>query len=539
MRTVAPPLPYRDHAGWRGARWLRHACFCVWGFVPAAGCQPDPSSASIDAGPDAKNAADDAAEAEAGLVAHRSVDREADLAPLDGGEPLTEQDRFALALTGHRRKAYTGDLDNVQRRRVLRVIVRNNSTSYFLYKGVEAGFDYDLAKWLANDMGVRLEMVVAPTRRELVPWLLDGKGDVILAGLSTDAARADRVAFTRAYLETPWVVVAKKKTARRLKSIADLKGVPLLVKPSSGAMRRLRDLNVAGLDLHGALEGLESEDLLDSVSDGTIKAAVVEGRLANVELMYRSDLAIAFELPGGNDVAAIAVRTGEPQLLAFIDAWLEKNRKSTDWNIFYKRIHESQSNIKSVHNEALRADRNGRISPFDAEFKAAASTHDLDWRLLAAQAYQESRFDVSAKSSFGAVGLMQFLPSTAKELGCADARDPKAAIEAAGRYMGKLMHRIKSDGVVLKDRVRFALASYNAGPGHLDDARILAKEQGFDPNLWFGHVEKAFLLLSKPRYYQNAKHGFARADETVKYVSQIQTRYDAYVALTEGKQPDK
>jgi membrane-bound lytic murein transglycosylase F len=98
------------------------------------------------------------------------------------------------------------------------------------------------------------------------------------------------------------------------------------------------------------------------------------------------------------------------------------------------------------------------------------------------------------------------------------------------------MKRISAPEVVLKDRVRFALASYNAGPGHLDDARVLAKEEGLDPNRWFGHTEKAFMLLSKPRYYQKAKHGFARSEETVKYVSEIQTRYDAYVALTDGAQ---
>jgi membrane-bound lytic murein transglycosylase F len=453
-------------------------------------------------------------------------------------EDLTDQERFALSLTGHRRKAYTGDLDVIRQRGVLRVIVRNNSTSYFLYRGVEAGFDYELAKWIAKDMGVRLEMVVAPTRRELVPWLLDGKGDIILAGLSMDAARADRVRFTRPYLETPWVVVTpkpstkKRRGAKQLASVQELSGVSLMVRPSSGAMRRLRDLNIAGLELHGALESLESEDLLDSVGDGAVKAAVVEERIAKVELIHRHDLTIAFALPGGDDVAGIAVRKEDAQLWAFVDAWLEKNRKSTDWNIFYKRIHENVSNTKDVRKEELRADREGRICAWDDEMKTAGAEHDVDWRLIAAQAYQESRFDKDARSSFGAVGLMQLLPSTARELGCRDPHNPKHAITASARYLGKLMKRFDQPEVALKDRVRFALAAYNAGPGHLDDARVLAAAEGLDANRWFGHVEKAFMLLSKPRYYQNAKHGFARAEETVRYVSEIQTRYDAYVSLT-------
>ena len=133
----------------------------------------------------------------------------------------------------------------------------------------------------------------------------------------------------------------------------------------------------------------------------------------------------------------------------------------------------------------------------------------------------------------GAVGVMQLLPSTAKELGCDHPEEPRPAIRAAARYLGKLMKRCQDEpAVALKDRVRFALAAYNAGPGHLDDARLLAKQQGLDGNRWFGHVEKAMLLLTKPKHYQAAAHGFARGDETVRYVSEIQTRYDAYVELT-------
>lgn len=454
-----------------------------------------------------------------------------DAGPVD---EMTDQERFALALTGHRRKAYTGDLDVIRQRGVLRAIVRNSSTSYFLYKGVEAGFDYDIARWLARDMGVRLEMVVAPTRRELVPWLLEGKGDIILAGLSTEAARADRVRFVRPYLETPWVVVARRRVARTLKTVEDLRGVSLLVKPSSGAMRRLRDLGTPGLTLHGALEGLESEDLLDSVREGAVQAAVVEERIARVELFHMNDLAIALTLPGGNGVAAPAVRKEDAQLAAFVDAWVEQNRRNTDWNIFYKRVHESVSNSKAVRKEELRADREGRISPWDDEMKKAGAEHDVDWRLIAAQAYQESRFDKDARSPFGAVGIMQLLPTTAAELGCSDPENPRSAIRASARYLGKLMKRVADADVALKDQVRFALAAYNAGPSHLDDARILAQQEGLDRNRWFGHVERAFLLLSKPRYYQKARHGFARAEETVRYVSEIQTRYDAYVALTTG-----
>lgn len=462
----------------------------------------------------------------------------------EAAPPPSAQERFALALTGHRRKAYTGDLDDLQKRAVVRVLTRNNSTSYFLYKGVEAGFDYELASWIADEMGVRLEMVVAPTQRELVPWLLDGKGDVILAGLSTAAARADRVQFTRPYLQTPWVVVVKKAPkpkkgkkaappATTLTRLEELAGKDVVVKPSSGAMKRLRGLEIPGISPRAAKETEESEDLLDEVADGKAFACIVEERIAKVELMHRDDLEIALTLPGGDDDAAIATRKEDVKLHAFLDAFLEQNHRGTRWNLMWRRYHSWKDDTRAVRNDELRADREGRITPWDEVFQKTGKDHDVDWRLLAAQCYQESRFDPSARSPFGAIGVMQFLPSTAKELGCGDPLQPGAAILCAGRFVGKLVKRYTEPEVALKDRVRFALAAYNAGPGHLDDARVLAKSQGLDANRWFGNVETAMLLLSKPRYYETAAHGFARGEETVRYVSEIQTRYDAYVGLAQ------
>ncbi|MCC7073907.1 MAG: transporter substrate-binding domain-containing protein [Deltaproteobacteria bacterium] len=460
--------------------------------------------------------------------------------------PESAQERFALALTGHRRKTYVSDLPDLRTRGVLRVLTRNNSTSYFLYKGVEAGVDYELAQWIAEEMGVRLEMVVAPTQRELVPWLLDGRGDVIIAGLSTAAARADRVHFTRPYIETPWVVVVKKPPAKKgkakgkandeppaLTSLPELAGKDVVVKPSSGAMKRLRGLEIPGLVPRAAKETEESEDLLDEVGEGKAFACVIEERIAKVELLHRDDLHIALALPGGDDQAALAVRQEDAQLHEFLEKFLEQNYKSTRWNLMWRRYHSWKDETRAVRNDELRADREGRITPWDEMFRAVGKEHEVDWRLIAAQCYQESRFDVGARSAFGAIGIMQFLPSTAKELGCSDPTEPRAAITCAGRFVGKLVKRYTEDSVALKDRVRFALAAYNAGPGHLDDARVLAKAQGLDGNRWFGNVETAMLLLSKPRYYETARHGFARGEETVRYVSEIQTRYDAYVGLAQ------
>jgi len=172
----------------------------------------------------------------------------------------------------------------------------------------------------------------------------------------------------------------------------------------------------------------------------------------------------------------------------------------------------------------------GRLSPYDEILKKHSKRYGLDWRLMAAQAYQESLFDPEAESWAGAKGLFQLLPSTGLELGFEDLGDPEAGIQAGVRYMHQILARLEPR-VPLKHRLRFALAAYNAGFGHLQDARRLAAEESLDPDKWFGHTEKAMLLLSQPRYYQRARYGYVRGSETVRYVSEIQNRYDHYVTL--------
>jgi len=452
-------------------------------------------------------------------------------------EDIDETDkRFAEALTTHRDVRHLDDLDAIRARGVLRVITRNNSTSYFLYRGSEFGFHFELAQLLADELGVRLEMVVPRANRDVIPWLLEGRGDIVIAGTANDAPRIDRVQVTRPYLKTSFVVVTPKARAPELASLEALSKVTLLVRPSSSAMARLRQLGSEkgiALDLKASLETLEPEDLLDRVSTGKSDAAVIDRRTAEVELLHRDDLAIAFEIPGEPMESGFLVRKENAKLFEAADAFVKKHYRGTVFNILYKRYHDDTRRSQDARDDEFRGDKLGAITPWDDVFRAAAHEAGLDWRLLASQAVQESRLDPNARSHFGALGVMQIMPATAKELGVVNPLDPKESIEGGARYMKKLVARYDDPQIELKDRVRFALAAYNVGPMHVRDARELATAEGLDPNRWFQNVEKALLLLSKPRYYQKAKFGYCRGEEPVRYVSQIQGRYDQYVALTD------
>lgn len=458
--------------------------------------------------------------------------------PEETAEP-DDDELIASALTGHKRQRYLADLDEIKRRGVLRVISRNSSTSYFLHRGAEAGFNYELAKLFADELGVRLEMVIPRAPRDMVPWLLQGRGDLIIGGMPVDAPRASRVHMTRPYMHTAHVVVTRKGRVPALTQLEDLETATLVVHPSSSAIKRLRRLSQeTGLRLtvKASRETLHNEDLLDEVASGVSDAAVVQKRVATVELMHRDDLEIALELPTGVVESAFGVHPEHEQLWQAADDFLRRHYRGTIFNLLYWRYHKKTARAAQARDDELLA-TNGRFTEWDEHFKRVAAEHGLDWRLLIAQAFQESRLDPKTVSPYGAQGLMQIMPATGKELGVRDPFDPVQSIEGGGKYMGKLIARFDEPGVDLKDRIRFALAAYNVGPAHLDDARKLAAAEGLDPNRWFGNVEKALLLLSKPRYFKEARYGYCRGEEPVRYVSQIQSRYDAYVTATTEEPP--
>ncbi|MEO1233263.1 MAG: transglycosylase SLT domain-containing protein, partial [Myxococcota bacterium] len=223
---------------------------------------------------------------------------------------------------------------------------------------------------------------------------------------------------------------------------------------------------------------------------------------------------------------AWAVHPAAPNLQRAADRFLDKNKRLVA--ILRGRYFKPSKFARSARSEIYRADRTGRISPFDEYFRAAGETTGIDWRLLAAVAYAESRFDPKAQSRFGARGLMQLLPGTAKRVGETDLFNPRKNVQAGAKYLQRLMKIFAKDGVEPRQQIRFALASYNCGLGHVLDARDLARKTGKNPNRWFGQVEEAMKLKEKPEWHRKTRFGYARSRETIAYVSRIQAQYDVF-----------
>jgi membrane-bound lytic murein transglycosylase F len=429
-------------------------------------------------------------------------------------------------LTRPRRAIYTGDLPEIRKRRVLRVLTSNDPVTYFLWRGEMMGFEYDLVRHLAADLGVRVEMIVAPSQAELIPWLKAGRGDLIAASLTiTDDRIKQGVRFSRPYLYVSEVLVARSDE-REIASLADLRGRRVIANESSaywpGLVRMQKD---AGFELVPALPGHSTRELIDLVAQGKHDFTVADSHILESELTWRQDVKAAFML---SETARLgwAVRAADTQLRAAVDKFLAREYRGLFYNVTREKYFGSRE--RPGQRERLRLDANGRISPYDELIRKYASQHEFDWRLVAAQMYRESRFNPKARSWAGAQGLLQLMPRTAQALGVRRLDDPESSIHGGLKYLAQLRERFPRE-LPVADRTWFALASYNAGHGHVSDARTLARQKGLNPDRWFDHVEQAMLLLARPEYAAKARHGYVRGSEPVGYVREIRDYLQAYV----------
>ncbi|MFQ5456351.1 MAG: membrane-bound lytic murein transglycosylase MltF [Nitrospirota bacterium] len=433
---------------------------------------------------------------------------------------------IARALTGHRQEVYTDDMDKLKERKVIRMITRNNAMTYFIYRGMQMGFEYELIKRFADQHKMRLEIVIPPGHADLIPWLNEGRGDIIAAAMTITEERSRQALFTNPYNYIEEVVVVREDN-NDIAGPDDLEGKTIYIRKSSSFYNTLLDLQkrVHGLNIAFISEDIETEEILAGIEQGKWEITVSDSNLLEVEQTYGRKIKSAFSLKKTR--LGWAVHNQNRKLQRALNDYIKKEYRGLFYNMMKKRYFNNKKNISKAHNE-FRSDLSGRISPYDDIVKKHAVKYDLDWRLIVSQMYQESKFDPDRVSWAGAVGLMQLMPRTAKELGVKHLKDPEASIHAGIKYVHNLIQRFDPK-IELKDRIRFALASYNAGMGHVVDARRLASRMGLSSNKWFGNVEKAMLLLEKPKYYRRTSYGYCRGSEPVKYVSSIQSRYDAYV----------
>ncbi len=435
------------------------------------------------------------------------------------------------------------DLDKIRERGKLVAITGYNAYSYFIYRGKPMGFEYDLVKQLGEFLDLKIEFKVVKSINQMFEMLQSGEGDLIAFNLTVTKERAKRFAFTQFHHTTRQVLVQRRPEnwrSMKMHEIEDslirsplyLEGKTITVRKGSAYLERLKNLSDeigAEINIVEANENLSTEDLIEMVANGEIDYTVSDENIALLNQSYYSNLDVGTHLSLPQKIAW-AVRKNSPMLLDTLNTWLGKMKKKTEYYVLYNKYFRNRNDFKARVSSDYFVNNSGRISKYDDLLKQYSEKLDWDWRILASLIYQESKFNPSARSWAGAVGLMQLLPATAQQFGVTNLEDPYENLEAGVNYLIWL-DDFWNEKIKNKDeRIKFILASYNIGIGHILDARNLAEKHGADPNVWFNSVENYLLKKSKPKYYNDevVRNGYASGVETVKFVSDILERFKQY-----------
>lgn len=436
------------------------------------------------------------------------------------------------------------DVDEIKERGVLRVILEYNSISYFIYKGQRLGFEYELMQNLAQSLGVKLEIVIATSSDDQYNLLNEGKGDIIANGLFEDQKIKQQVALTNTYRNVQQVIVQRKpsisnnpsdslnKNDTLLLTAQDLSNKIIYVADNSIYYNRLKELsdsNGINMDVRILSDDRGTEDIIEAVANGEINYTIANKDIALLNKSYFENLDVSTTIDYAQNLHW-AVRKNSEDLLQFVNKWILNFEKEKLYTILYNKYFNDSKNIDFGFNDDASLQQ-GMISHYDAIIQRYAKNINWDWRLIAAIIYQESKFNANARSWCGAQGLMQLMPGTARQVGVPNGMsyNPDRNIKGGTDYL-KQLEKTWSNVGDFTQRIKFILASYNAGPGHVMDAARLAEKNGYPKDKWDGSVEYFMLYKSNPKFYNDpvVKYGYCRGQEPFNYVRNIVKKYFDY-----------
>lgn len=437
------------------------------------------------------------------------------------------------------------DLEDIIERDTLRAIITYSSTSYFIHKGEPMGYEYELVQNLAEHLGLNLKLIVAHDMDAMIGMLLRGEGDLIAHGLTITKSRKEIVSFSLPHNTTQQVLVQRmpenwRKMKRHvidrglIRNPVDLIGKTVSVRSGSSYYSRLENLSEEigdDIEIDVVSGELSTDELIEKVAHGELDLTIADQNIALISQTYFDQIDIETSVSLLQQLAW-AVRKSSPSLLEAIDEWIAANQKKSDYHVIYNKYFKNKRAFRTRLKSDFYSLSGGKLSPYDERIKQHAEQLGWDWRLLASLIYQESHFDPKTKSWVGAGGLMQLMPATAREMGIRNVYKPADNLKAGSKYLGILQDQWQSipDSA---NRTKFTMASYNVGPGHVQDAQRLAEKLGKNPQVWEANVEACLLLKSKPKYYNDpvVKYGYCRGKEPVAYVKGIVERYDIYKDL--------
>jgi len=436
------------------------------------------------------------------------------------------------ACVGKEKQVEVRDLDEIKESGEIKAVTLYNSTSYFHYKEDTLGYEYELIKDFANTQGLKLSVIIAKDSEELIEIIKNGDADVAAYPVFISNELQEEVLFCGHEELTYQVLVQRNNLGDTLlRDVTNLIGKDIHIRANTKYSQRIKNLNAeigGGINIHEITnDTITTEDLIEMVSKGEIAYTVSDDNIAKLNKTYFWNIDIRMPISFKQRSSWI-VNKNCTQLAEAINEWASNTEGERTYKATVKRYFELS---KRSDEEDIITIGVGQISPYDDIFAKYAPEIGWDWQLLASIAYQESKFHTNLRSWAGAEGLMGIMPNTARSFGAdpQELRDPEMSIKIAVKYIKssqKAFTRIE-DPI---EKIKFILAAYNSGVGHVNDAQRLTSHFGKDPYIWDNNVAEYARLKSEPEYYNNpvCKHGYLRGSETFNYVKEVLERYHRY-----------
>ncbi len=427
-------------------------------------------------------------------------------------------------------------LEKVKARGELRVLSRQAATTYYEGPAGPTGLEYELLRRFADELGVELVIETPDTLQEILDGVREGRADLAAAGLTVTETRARLVRFAPPYQYITQQLVYRRGEEPPRSLVEAARRGDLEVVADSSHAELLRRLKARHPDLTWRESPeTDSMELLQLVAENLIDYTIVDSNELALNRRFFPNLAVALDV-------------SQPQPLAWAFAPGEDDSLYRAARDYFRRLESSGDLarlVRAFYRHVDRYDYAGtrtflrhvkrRLPRYRELFERAAARHGLDWKLVAAVAYQESHWNPHAVSPTGVRGMMMLTRATARHLGIRRRTDPVQSIEGGTRYLARLIERIPAH-IPEPDRTWLALAAYNVGFGHLEDARDITRRRGGDPDAW-ASVRENLPLLRKRKWYRTTRYGYARGNEPVRYVENIRSYYDILDWYLQREQP--
>lgn len=416
-------------------------------------------------------------------------------------------------------------LTAIREQGVLRVLTRNGPTTFYESQGRPSGFEYHLAKEFADYLEVELEIIPVVSLEELFDGLHENRADLAAAGLVVTPDRQAQLQFGPSYMSVKQLFIYDRNHIDKPTSYSQLQGLTIRVLGGSSHAETLRQLRQDYPELSWTeSRDLETIDLLEQLRAGEVDVVMINSNEYHANRAFYPDFRIAMSTDTPSQIAwALSSNSNNDELLAALEEFFEEIQASHELAQLIDRFFTFNERQSFIRTQTFLKMKEQRLPRYKGLIEQVAIEYDMDWRFLAAISYQESFWNPSARSPTGVRGMMMLTRPTAEELGVDDRLDALQSLRGGARYYKKLYTRLSSS-IEPPDRSWFALAAYNIGLGHLEDARILTEKAGGNPNLW-NEVKETLPLLRQRKWYKQTRYGYARGDEPVRYVENIRRYY--------------